>query len=268
VKKQFGPSVLRSSFVLSLALSAMVASTAHASTIVYTANFGSVTDPTPDPTGNSFLLGFDGGSVTGWTSAGYNFVYTTALQATTSGIHGGALSNSTSPLGYNTVSMWNVAAAPDSNSFLALDSDYEPGAVSTTVSGLTVGATETVSFYMAGAQQNNYTGASTDMLAVTMSDVGGAQSVTKDTPVISVLSEGFTGWDTESVTFTATATSETLSFLASGTPSNNVPAFALLDDLSISQTTRSATPEPSSLMLLSTGLMGLGGFVRSRIKNS
>ena len=45
------------------------------------------------------------------------------------------------------------------------------------------------------------------------------------------------------------ATSETLEFLAGGTQqygSNNEPAFALMDNLKITQTTPSATPEPRS----------------------
>ena len=43
----------------------------------------------------------------------------------------------------------------------------------------------------------------------------------------------FSGWMTESFKFTANSTSELLSFLAVGTPSGNVPPFALLDGVSL-----------------------------------
>jgi hypothetical protein len=75
-------------------------------------------------------------------------------------------------------------------------------------------------------------------------------------------SEGFTGWQTDSFTFTATSTSEVLSFLAVGTPAG-VPPFTLLDGISVTQ-----TPEPQSLVLFATGLIGVSGLVRRRFQKS
>jgi hypothetical protein len=43
------------------------------------------------------------------------------------------------------------------------------------------------------------------------------------------------------------------------------PAFALLDNLSFTVT--SPVPEPNSLLLLSTGLLGLSGYMRMRSKS-
>jgi hypothetical protein len=113
-----------------------------------------------------------------------------------------------------------------------------------------------VSFYFAGAQQSGNTGPTTDQFLVSLG------SQTLSTPVLNDPSHGFTGWQLENLTFTPTSTSEVLSFLAVGTPSG-VPPFALLDGVTVS-----AVPEPASLALLSTGLIGLGGYVRSRFKKS
>ena len=58
---------------------------------------------------------------------------------------------------------------------------------------------------------------------------------------------------TESFKFTANSTSELLSFLAVGTPSGNVPPFALLDGVSLT-----AVPEPSTWAMMFVGFAGLG----------
>lgn len=49
-------------------------------------------------------------------------------------------------------------------------------------------------------------------------------------------SEGFTGWDYETLTFTPTSTSELLSFLAIGTPTGEPPTV-LLSDVGMADTT-------------------------------
>ena len=109
-----------------------------------------------------------------------------------------------------------------------------------------------VKFDWAGIQQYGYTGATTEQWLVSL----GGQTI--DTPVIANASQGFTGWMSESMKFTATGSSETLSFLAAGTP-NGSPPFSLLDGVSLS-----AVPEPAAWSLMLIGLGGLGAVVRRR----
>lgn len=140
---------------------------------------------------------------------------------------------------------------------MALDGDdFGPSEISQTVTGLTAGESTTVSFYFAGAQQYGYTGATTEQLEVSL---GGQSQLT---PVLDNVSEGFTGWNLYTMTFTPTSSSEVLSFLAIGTPSG-VPPMSLLADVSVS-----SVPEPSSLALLGTGLAGLGSLMRRRFKKA
>jgi hypothetical protein len=223
-----------------LALAAMVA-TAHATPIVDNGSFSG-----PSTSGELSNGSYSGVTLPGWTNANgsYNFVFTSGSAAAPNEFG-------------NTVSFYGPpTSSPDGGNFAALSSDFNQGTISQTISGLTAGKTYVVTFDFAGAQQQGYSGASTDYLAVSL----GGQ--TDDTATLSNVSNGFTGWNSETLEFTATNTSETLSFLAVGTPTG-VPSFALLDGVAISQ-----TPEPGSLVLLSTGLIGLSGFVRSRFKKS
>jgi hypothetical protein len=225
--------------VAALAMAAIV-SPAHADNLVMDGDFSTVTVNNVVTPNVSSELG-SSTKVVGWTSTGYNFVYANATVATTTGASG--------------VALWTVTPPPDgAGTFLALDGGFDVGPVSQVINNLVIGTTYTLSFDFGGAQQNNRNGATTEQLDVSF---GGSEF---DTPVLNDASHGFTGWQTETTTFVATSTSETLSFLAVGTPAG-IPPMSLLSNVSLT-----STPEPSSLALLATGLFGVSGLVRSRLK--
>jgi hypothetical protein len=198
--------------------------------------------------------------VTGWTGSGLAFVYLPGTIDTT----GAPLAGDPNPFrvwGPNTGSNNGLTPSPAGGNIIALDGDQTPGmagTISQTLTGLTVGDTVTVSFYFAGAQQSGYIGNTTEQLEVSL---GGQNDFT---PVLQNTSEGFTGWNTESLTFTPTSTSETLTFLAIGTPVGE-PPISLLSDVTVSEA--SPVPEPASLSLMATGLVGIAGLARSRFKS-
>jgi len=144
------------------------------------------------------------------------------------------------------------ATSPDGGYYIAQDSAFHQGAISQTINGLIVGDTYQVSFYWAAAEQAGFTGASESQWQVSL----GAD--TQSTAFVNIPNQGFSGWMQQSFTYTATSTSEVLAFFANGT---SAPPFALLDGVSMSQL---ATPEPGSIALLGTVLVGIGAFAARR----
>ena len=199
---------------------------------------------------------FDNNTVaTGWSSNGYNFIFA-AGTADTTGSSGQ----------YGAVSLWGPnngsanglpAASPDGGNYVGADGAFSVGAITQTVFGLTVGSKYALSFDWAGAQQSGFNGATTEQWQVTF----GNQS--QSTEIVAIPSHGFSGWMSKTFIYTASNTSQLLSFLAIGTPSGE-PPFSLLDGVSLDAV---AAPEPATLSILGLGLAAIAG-LRRRAKSA
>ena len=174
---------------------------------------------------------------TGWTgNGGYNFVMAQA-DVGASGLQYSTLSlwDSVNKEGGD-VNGWDGKAALSGN-FVAADGAFETQPVTQTVTGLTSGKKYTLSFYWAGAQQDGFTGPTTENFTYGL----GGDTVT--TATLNNDNHGFTGWQHVTHTFTASSGSELLSFLAHGTP-NGLPPFSALSNVSLT----GAVPEPAHLV--------------------
>jgi len=191
-------------------------------------------------------------TASGWTTNGYNFIFAPGTADTT-----GATGQ------YGNLQLWGpgngsdngLTVSPDGGNFVAADSAFGVEPIQQTITGLTVGADYTVGFWWADAQQYTYNGDTTDQWQVSLG------SQTQSTAVVDDVSHGFSGWTYQTFTYAATSTSETLSFLAAGTP-DGVPPFALLDGVTL----YASAPEPSSCILV-IGALATAAGVRRRSKS-
>lgn len=246
------PRIFAPSLLAAAALT-MVPAIARAN-LVTNGTFTSITyTGTPALTTKFGQFGNNGGPATGatltvgsWDTSGYNFVYApgTADSGTSAaGANAGAPNQApgqfNAPNGYGSTYLWGannggagvIKPIPSGGNFVAADGAYETGAITQSVTGLTVGKVYQLSFYWAGAQQQSFDGATTDAWQVSLLSAGG-QGQTFTTTAINVPTHGFTGWFLQTFNYTATSTSETLSFLAQGTPSGQ-PPFSLLGGVSL-----------------------------------
>jgi hypothetical protein len=184
----------------------------------------------------------------------YDFLFTSGHQATTTG----SLGNQGIVKLYG-----SIPNSPDGGNFIAVDPAYQnDGPITQTIKGLVAGKDYTLSFDYAGAQQQGFSGKTTEGWTVDLGD-----DVAQTTKILSDPSHGFTGWHTASFTFVADASTEVLSFLAKGGPTGAQPPFALLDGVSLTQVS-SGTPEPASWALMIIGFGGVGAAVRLRRKQA
>ena len=239
--------------VLAACLLASAVTSAQAQNLVTNGNFTSYATydlPSTTTPANGYEISTEAGTstdLTGWTSAGYAFIFTPTTNNT--GTSGNAGSYSGQYANYlklydssngGIANSWNGQGPTASTYFIASDGDYENGAITQTINNLSIGGVYSISFQWAGAQQTGFTGATTDGWTVSL----GTKSAS--TGAVANTSQGFTGWMTATFTFEATATSEVLSFLAVGTPA--VPPFSLLANVDMTY-----IPEPTSLTLLAAG---------------
>ena len=172
--------------------------------------------------------------------------------------------------------------------FIAADGAFGNNSFSQVISGLTVNTTYDVSYWYAAGQQQGFTGATTDAWAVGFgssallpgpaTDPSLPEDRTPLTPapttnavatasqpeyhtsaVISQASAApVSGWQQDTASFKATSGTETLSFLAQGTPAGK-PPFALLTGVTFKA--RSSTPLPEPLDYLGTLFGGAAVFM-------
>lgn len=144
-----------------------------------------------------------------------------------------------------------VPNSPDGGNFIGIDGDPQySNSIFQTISGLIVGMTYQLSFYQAAAQQLGLSGATTDQWQVTF----GSSSFTS--AVMNDQSQSYTPWTVQTALFTATATSQVLTFLAVGSPAGE-PPISLLDGVSLTQ-----VPEPASAFIALAAFAGLGALAR------
>ncbi len=201
---------------------------------------------------NTGTTGTNYTNLTGWTNTGYTFLFNPST-ADKTGSYSPEYSNYLSLWGKDNGGLNTITASPDGGNFIGSDPSYQTGAISQSVSGLTVGDVYSLTFYYAGAQQEGFTGATTEGWQVSFG------SSTQNTAILNNASEGFTGWSQATMNFTATSASETLSFLATGGPSGGQPPISLLDGVSLTNYTTggSSVPLPPTL---SAGLVMMVGF--------
>lgn len=152
---------------------------------------------------------------------------------------------------------------PDGDFAFGADAAYANAPISQLISGFTVGVQYTLSFKFAGAQFTDALGPNTEGWHVTL-----GSDVNTDTITLNNASQGFTGWNTFSTTFTASTSSQTLTFLATGGPLG-LPPFALLDAVSIDTppSPPPAVPDPSTIVLIGSSLFLIGAARSFRKKN-
>lgn len=225
--------------LIAAATATLVAATAANATtqLVTNGNFTNLTSGLGE-------LGFNTTAV-GWSTTGYNFVMTSADQGST-GSYGKVTLWDAANGGSNS---WNGLANGPGN-FVALNGDFHTGPLTQTITGLTVGDKYHLSFSYAFSQQKPYSGDTVQSLTETL----GGQSFNSGD--VTLPSHGFSGWQTFSTIITASSSSETLSFLAAGTP--QVPPFALVSNVSLT------VPEPAAWSLLILGVGLVGGSLRRR----
>jgi hypothetical protein len=244
----------------SLALAPLLSTGAQAANLVQNGGFETNTLPAPLPTltpANASGAEIDSnwnytGDLTGWSTTGtstYNILFFGNV-ANAKSIDADTRFTVSEPQHLNS----NFdSLSPNGGNFVGLDGDpVANGPLEQTITGLTSGVTYKLSFYWAGTELSNRTGFGT--VGLTGSFGSDAFATTPYPNANGAGTPGsFSGWMLENFTFTANSTSELLSFLAVGTPSGNLPPFALLDGVSLT-----AVPEPSTWAMMLVGFGGLG----------
>ena len=159
--------------------------------------------------------------------------------------------------------------------------DYESG-FNYSLSGLTKGTTYTLSFYQAASQQTGFTGNTTEQWIVSLGTAGLTDTISGGfgtyhnadasasivaTTLMNTASGGMTDWQFVTVSLKADATSDLLSFLAWGDNGNTVTLPPMVFLTGVNSPAGLATPEPGSIVLFGSVLLGVGAIIRRRAAN-
>lgn len=227
---------------------------------------------------------------TGWQTHGYNFIMMETSPGNTGaddGTRDGAYTTNNPDLNPiiadrdpDRFSLWGpdtgapngMTTSPTGGSFLAADAAFGNEPIFQVINGLQVGQVYKLTFWWAAAQQAGYFQDTTEAWSVCFGtcnfdrvDYDGLATYHNDpgdeiytTATVMTPEKGFIPWQMETMYFTATSTSQTLSLLSHGTPIGQ-PPFALLDGLNME-----AVPEPTTWAMMLIGFGLIGGVMRSR----
>lgn len=192
-------------------------------------------------------------TITGWTQATTSGGNYDAIYAE-NGLQSGPLPLWGPDSGYNN----GLTTSPTGGNMVGMDGDITlHHALTQEIGGLLVGKQYELSFWWASGQQKNFFGPVTNSFTYSFG------TDTYSTGIVSLPQGGFSPWTQIKTLFTATSTSQLLSFLSVGTP-NGQPPIALLDGVSMTEV--APVPLPAALPLLGLGLAGLFGVRRLRRK--